>query len=108
MSIVIDMGLIRLIEQGKCDPGEITDLLIAAGYSKQLAPDELVKATVMVCRLCDELDLPPDMDPKSASEVMATVLNEIVSDALEEGKDSSAKVAAAVINAGFTKVVSNE
>lgn len=103
MSRVIDMALPRLIEQGKGDPGDITDLLLAGGYTKALTTDEWVKATAEACRTWRELDLPYGDEPETPAQVMGCYLNDVVDEALNAEGATPASVAAAITAAGFSK-----
>ncbi|HBQ7825088.1 MAG: hypothetical protein E7D73_23150 [Klebsiella sp.] len=108
MSCVIDMSLPRLIEQGKGDPGEITDLLLAGGYSRAFTLAEMVRATTEVCRTWRSLELPYGQEPETPEQVMGCYLNQIVDEAMQKTDSTSASVAAAVIAAGFAKVANHE
>ncbi|MDU6416544.1 hypothetical protein [Mixta calida] len=103
MSIVVDMELARLIEQGKGDPGEITDLLLAAGYSKTMTIDEWIKATANACRIWRELCLPFGGEPETAEQVLGCVLNDVIDEALNQPDSTRAGIASAVLTAGFFK-----
>lgn len=108
MSCVIDMALPRLIEQGKGDPGETTDLLLAAGYSRAFTLVEMVKATTEACRIWRSLGLPYGQEPETPEQVIACYLNEIVDEAMHKPDATSASVSAVVIAAGFAKVANHE
>lgn len=103
MSSVIDMALPRLIEQGKGDPGDITDLLLAGGYTKALTSAEWVKATAEAYPAWRELELPYGGEPETPAQVMGCYLNDIVDEALNAEGATPASIAAAVTTAGFTK-----
>ncbi|EPN0728691.1 hypothetical protein ACTUL6_000136 [Yersinia enterocolitica] len=105
MGCVIDMALPRLIERGKGDPGNITDLLLAGGYTKKLSADEWVKATADACRTWRELELPYGGEPETPAQIIGCYLNEIVDEALNATGANAVAIAAAVINAGFKREV---
>lgn len=103
MICVVDMALPRLIERGNGDPGDITDLLLAGGYTKRLSADEWDKAAADAYRTCRELGLPHVEDPETTAQVIGFYLNEIVEDALNAASANAVTIAAAVINAGFKR-----
>ena len=102
MTNLINMQLARLIGDGKRDPGEITDLILAAGYSCAMTTTGWVKATAEACRTWRSLSLPCGGEPETPQQVMGCFLNEIVDEALCVEGSSAASVAAAVTAAGFT------
>lgn len=102
MSNVTNIALARLIGEGKNDPGEITDLILAAGYSRTMNTAEWVKATAEACRTWRSLSLPYGEEPETPQQVMGCFLNEIVDEALNAEDSTAASVAAAVTAAGFT------
>lgn len=108
MSTVIDIELSRLIEQGKGDPGDITDLLLAAGYSKTLTIDEWIKATADACRTWRELNLPSGGEPETAEQVLGCVLNDVIDEALNQPGSTRSSIASAVLTAGFFKGVAHD
>ena len=105
---VTDMAIHRLIQQGKRDPGDITDLLLADGYARTFTPEEMVKATADCQENWRDLGLPSGGEPETSEQVIGCYLNDIVDEALSQPGATSASIATAVTAAGFRKGDGNE
>lgn len=107
MNNVTDISMIRLVEQGKKDPNEITDSLIAAGYQKEFTPSQLAIATAAVTEAFSHLDLPSPLEATTPKDISDFVLNAIVDDALQDDDYTPAKLIFQIIKAGFKKGAAN-
>lgn len=101
MGNILNMALPRLIEQGKGDPGDITDALVKMGYSRSMTVADWVKATADAWSACRTTGVPEGMEPTTPADVMAYLINEVVDEALNTAGATSASVAAALMDAGF-------
>ena len=107
MSKVIDISLIRLVEQGKKDPNEITDSLIAAGYEREFTPEQLAIATQAVKEAFSQLDLPSHLMATTTKDISDFVLNAIVDSALQDSNYAPTKLVTQIIASGFKKGVTH-